>query len=204
MKVWLGGLAIAVAVLLYGPGSTRAGYLVYTTTDIESGQIGTQTFTNALVSYTTVADTNNITSTAISGGVIYQVPNTSATVTIAGIGTASLTAMTQTFDNQTHGGVAGLAFATTSSQAIILADINAALLTYNLNGPINVPGGVPLANPSIVIGTSLGNLVITGDTGPGTFSAAVPSVPEPSSFVLVGVFGAFAGIAGWLRRRRAA
>jgi hypothetical protein len=77
-------LAVVCVGALAGTG--RAGPITYTEQFTASGSLGTQSFTNAMVTITGTGDTANI----VSSGLNIFNPVT-ATVTIAGLGTATFT-----------------------------------------------------------------------------------------------------------------
>lgn len=207
--------------------AASAGPITYTITARATGTIGGSAFTNALVQVTASGDTANVVS-LLSGGYEYfvNVPSTT-TVTIAGIGTATVTGGSEPGVSPNPVGVFSFptpislapAFpvqpyvvigtldnppALSSFTAFGLAGSNA-LLGYDLRtsiGPIaGIPGGVDYAQ-GLFIHTTLGNLSFTeviAPTSEGTF-AATEEAPEPSSLLLtsIGLCGAVA--AGRVRR----
>jgi hypothetical protein len=71
--------------------SAHATPIEYEITGTASGQIGTTTFTNATVDFVGMGDTANVTSFVISGSTVFANPLTAFSVTIGGVGTATIT-----------------------------------------------------------------------------------------------------------------
>ena len=190
--------AVAAVALFGAPRQARADVIVYSISGTASGQIGASTFTNALV---TLSLTGNTTGVVTALGIF---ANTGvATISIAGIGTATITDPTAIYASPTPNPLGDLGtfpfvfFGTLDSPPSIddatgLGGIASnALLGYDLKsafGPLTTsPAGVgrPLG---VIAHTTLGNLTFAQDLAPtstGTFRAVIVASPEPSSVVLL-------------------
>jgi hypothetical protein len=139
------------------------------------------------------------TSTITGSGIFYDIGP--ATVTVAGIGTATFTDTMEVFSNQ------GNHFAGIEDAQPAMGDVldvfNTAFDTYALNTAIGQLSGKPEGSPGQSFPTSLGAFILTSSGNgdhPATFTAAtVGSVPEPATLGLL-----TAGIALFLIRRRVA
>jgi hypothetical protein len=124
------------------------------------------------------------------------------TITVAGIGTGTLTDTGYAFVAQ-----AGAASIAGIGDDTILDDIldtyNAGFAAYGLTTSIGPLSGGPGGNPSRVFPTTFGDFILSSNTNPddpSTFTA-VTGTPEPRTLVLL---GAGIGLLGLLRRRRQA
>jgi hypothetical protein len=217
-------VGLALAFVGFGAQQVNAAPITYEFTGVASGQIGGTSFTNALVTYTGTANTNDFVSEEVAPGIIfYGVPLGDLTVTIAGIGAATVTDPTRVVgipeavpddvdtddklppfplvllgrtDNPPDLGFTGMAG--TGSDALLGYDLRTSI------GPIGGVGGVgfidacstPFHDPCI--GTSMGLLSFTTNIeSEGTFSATVEAVPEPSTLLLMS-----GGLAAFVRRSR--
>ena len=79
---------VAVAILSF-VSNAHAGPITYDISGMASGEIGATTFTNASVELTGIGDTANVTS--LFSGTIFGNPFSRFTVTIGGVGTATVT-----------------------------------------------------------------------------------------------------------------
>ena len=178
----LAAVSFGVACLSAGP--IHAVPITYIDSGTGSGSIGDQSFTGSLVTVTFVGDTANVT----GGPTFFSNAIGTATVDIAGIGTATFTAPTiQAFVNQTFGpAFAGIG---DSAQGSILDTGNeAAFSTYDLTTAIGPILGVPFIRPDLSFATNLGlfNLQTMGDTTFTAITGAAPA-PEPNSVLLLGI-----------------
>ena len=186
-------------------GITRraeANFVTYTETVVATGSLGGTAFTNALVTFTQTADTNDILHTTSSS---YSLDALTSTVDVAGLGTASFT--NPTLIGVQHAGTgsfAGLVEGTAAVGGPIIFAVNdVAFDTYDLKTSIGPIVGTPVYAPFTGFKTSLGLFVINlpaNQTGGATFVANVALIPEPSSFVLSGI--AIVSGLGYARSRR--
>jgi hypothetical protein len=188
-------IALAVAVIGVAASSgapAGAALVTYTESVTASGSLGGSAFTDALVTITGTADTDDV----MDLGNVFIVP-TSTTVSIAGVGTATFTDTIVAVDNR----VTSLAgFGNMTANVFVMGTTDPAFLTYDLRSPIGPISG-PVGGVLGPSATTLGALAFTSTSGNSTFTA-VTAVPEPSSAVLMG-----AGVVGmlgygWRRRRR--
>ena len=187
-----------VAPMLAVASPAHAGSVTYTAQTNGTGTLGQTAFNNAQITITYTGNTDDIN----SAGQVFQISKGKATVTVAGIGTATFTdpmAVTDVqFQNQ--GGITDL-----SNQSDVLNVLNSAFGSYQLNTSIGPISGTALNESDISFPTSRGGLLIglTGENA--SFTAAVaagPIVPEPTTITLFGV--AFLGMAcrGWQSTRK--
>jgi PEP-CTERM motif-containing protein len=209
--------ALVVAILSLAT-NVHAAPITYEISGVASGTIGASTFTDALIELTGTGDTANVTS--LLGGEVFGNPFNSFTVTIGGVGTATITDPSEIWAVPTSGPF--------SVPAVVMGRIDSppaldsitglgvvasnALAGYEGNtgiGPITDAGGIgfpacsgPMEDPCVH--TTLGLLSFTENlsttpTGQATF---VATVPEPATLFLV-VSGAAALVGRWrLRTRR--
>lgn len=185
---------LTTLALLYGcigeAGRLQAEPITYVEQAVASGSLGSQSFSNALVTVTFTGDTANVTGGA--GNLSNAVGE--ATVTVAGIGTATFTdSSVGAFVNQSRN-AAGIA----DNNGSILDTFNSGFGSYNLSTPLGPLSGSPFIRPDLTFPTTLGGLRL-GDAGPSTFTAST-SIPEPSSLTIFSLLGV-AGF-GYLRWRR--
>jgi hypothetical protein len=186
---------LAFALLAFAAPTTalHAAPITYTETVTASGTLGSTPFANALVTLTQTADTANI----VQSGVVIGIPATTSTVTVAGIGAGTFTIPTATFvvPIASLGGLLAGPIDLTSFPIVAL--LNPAFATYDLQSSIGPLSGTAFINTGLPFATTAGGLVLTSTSSPATFQAVIP---EPSSLVLTGV-AALAGV-GFASRRR--
>jgi hypothetical protein len=194
-------IGMAVAALVLAAGTSQASIIVVTETAIGSGSLGGTNFTNQLITMTSTYDTSAVAMTSTG---FFRVANTSASVTVAGIGTGSFSGSTTTFDNQTFSPPAA-GIADVATNASILDTFNNAFASYDLKSAIGPITGPAFINSGQSFATSAGAFIITSVPGNVTYTAAPPTtVPEPSTFAQAGIFGVMGLTGVWLRRKRAA
>jgi hypothetical protein len=206
--------ALAMIAVLGWAAPTHAAAITYTISSTASGSLGATPFTNALVTVALTADTSGVTEPA--PGLFFNVGT--ATLTVAGLGTATLNdpdgyaavlfpqsifpdcPCFAIFDDGTHFPASGTA---------ILGLADAGLAGYDLQsaiGPLTGMGIEPATEPDgspVAFSTTAGNLLLTGGGDPATLAVTVPiaPVPEPASLSLFAV-GALGAIATRRRRQR--
>jgi hypothetical protein len=212
--------AIAVAAIASVTQVAAADPIVYTETGLASGLIGGTSFTNALVTITLTGDTSNIGPATLPLCASCLMNPGNSTVSIAGIGLATVTDKTAVLSTVTATSF-GADYPLLPYVVIGVFDLfpalddiigmgfqgNGALLGFDLKssiGPIaGSPGGIGY-DPCCVIHTSRGNLSFASNfasTGVGTFTATLAPVPEPETYVLM---MAGLGVVGLMARRRRA
>lgn len=171
-----------------------------------SGTLGATPFTDALVTFTQVTDTSLISALAACG---YPcAPDvTTNTVTIQGVGTATLTGGTYFFDNAIN--LFGIT--NESGSALLAAEDAPPFDTYNMLtafGPTTYSFWLGSDVPPFGLPTSDGPLTLSWNTDQQSTAQAClgggcssSSTPEPSSLGLA-LLGAIQLTAGLLRRRR--
>jgi len=102
--------AMVVAVFSFTLNA-HADPITYEISSVASGQIGSTTFTNAEVDLIGTGDTANVTSFVVSGVTIFANPFSNFTVTIGGIGTATITDLSEIWAIPTGLGVPGVVWA---------------------------------------------------------------------------------------------
>jgi hypothetical protein len=170
--LWI--VIFAALFVVFGAPAARADGIVVTETTMASGSLDGTAFTNALVTFTVIGSTTNVT-----GGVpIFHLPGT-ATVSVAGVGTDTFTNNVQAVVNQTSeaAGISDITF-----NEVILLTFNSGFSTYDLTtsiGPLLGPSEFNITPFPTVGGTF--NFAPAGDT---TFTAKV-ATPEPGSLLML-------------------
>jgi hypothetical protein len=194
----------AVIVAVLGLASlAQATPITYRFSGTASGMLGGSPFTNVQVVVTGVGDTANVV--PVLGGLAFGNPISTTTVTIAGLGSATVTDSTGIVSIPTpisiDTGFPVLPYTVIGTEdnppdpesltGLGVSGSNA-LLGYDLQtdiGPITgVPAGVGFPT-SLFVHTTRGNLSFAANFSPtseGTFSATVTPVPEPMSMLLLG------------------
>jgi hypothetical protein len=195
----------ALIVALVGIATViNASPIVYMESGFASGAIGGSAFTNALVQVTASGDTANVVTLTFGTITFYANLSSLTRVTIAGIGTATVTDASAVYSfpaaidiDPSHSFpvlpyvVIGTLDSPPSLDSFTGVGVQGdnALLGYDLKtaiGPITgIPGGI--GHSTDFINTSLGHLSFTANISPtaqGTFTATL--VPEPMSLLLLG------------------
>jgi hypothetical protein len=194
-----------VVALLGFAAVVEADPITYVQSGVASGMIGGSAFADALVQVTVNGDTSNVVSDVdvVEGYAFFANVSSATTVTIPGVGTATVTDPTVIVSIPTpvviDNGFPELPYViigtidnpATLGELTGLGGIGSnALLGYDLQtsiGPITaIPGGV-FYPTGLFVHTTLGNLSFTANISPtdeGTFAATV--VPEPMSLLLLG------------------
>ena len=213
---------VAIALVSFAPRASAAP-ITYEISGVASGTIGGKTFTNALVVFTGHGDTAGVISDTFMGNTFYAAAFMTASVNIAGIGTATLLdpseilGIPQTIIDPELPPFPLVLFGRTDnppdldSLTGMAATASNLLAGYDLKtaiGPITSLGGVgfidncgtpghdPCLSTSMGLLSFTGNILETGD-GTGTFRATLDPVPEPASILLMS-----GGLGALVRRAR--
>jgi hypothetical protein len=176
--------------------AASAGPITFTETQTGIGSLGGKAFNDVLVTIVLTTDTSTITG---GSGVFFDIGP--ATVTVAGLGTATFTDTMQAVVSQGCP-CAGISDETTDRS--VMFDTNSAFSTYDLSTAIGPLLGESSGNSGLGFSTSMGAFILSSSLNneghPATFTATtVGSVPEPGTLGLLA-----AGIALFLIRRRVA
>ena len=179
MKILTPGVNVRISVcllLLWGSVSRSFGVgITFTHSGIGSGSIGGVPFANASFSITELADTSN--RLPFAGG--FSIDDTSATISISGLGLFHFTTPTRTFVNNNLG-LVGFSRATIFGTDLFngpTAGVFASWDMLSAIGPITGPGALLAWSFSPVV-TDGGTLIFNNSTPNATFQATV--IPEPS------------------------
>jgi len=169
---------LALGTLLCGVLQGRAETINYTVQGTATGTLGAVGFTNAPVTVTFIGDTSKVTQNFPH---FWSVVGT-ATVTIGGIGTATITEPMDAFCNQDFP-AAGIGKAPGSSadqyQSSLLDIIDPTLTSWDLRsatGPIN---NRTYYTPGVSYATNLGALIFNNVSDTSTFTATIVPPPPP-------------------------
>jgi len=200
----VGVLGVLVTSLLVVVPSAFAASITYTFTGTGSGHIGVSVFTNAAYTIQVTGDTAQVTPLGDPTNQGSVVPSLTALITVAGIGTATVTEPTQWFVSNTYVG-------TGFSRGSDLLDVEHPLFaTWDLKTPIG-----PLADlePFAIgqftdLSTSLGLMTLSSSsnvtfeaTGGEARAELVPTLSE-TGFLVLALALALLGVA-LLRQRPA-
>ncbi len=163
---------LALLVAAYA-GSASATPITYVFTGTASGTVSESSFSGALLTVTATGDTNDVTFDSVNG--IYKDSKLSTTITIAGIGTMTVTPgagnSDYVFDNQPSSkigyGVTGI-----TNCCDIIQFVNTAYQTYALKtaiGPLPFDQDLSIAD-WVNVPTSMGPLTLSSYTN-NTFAA---------------------------------
>ena len=183
----VGALGVLVGSLLVFVPSVFAASITYTITGTGSGQVGASTFTNAAYTIQVTADTAQVVPLGTPGNLGFEVPSLTALITVAGIGTVTVTEPTRMFVSNTHVG-AGF------SRILDLLDVEHPLFaTWDLKTPIGPLADLePFAIAQFTdLSTSLGLMTLSSSsnvtfeaTGGEAQAVLVPTLSETGFLVL--------------------
>lgn len=191
-------IVIALVLLACGlaPLTATADPITYSEIFMASGTVNGNPF-NAQVTFSFSTDTTLVFGNCDGIGGIFCTPNSTASVSIAGVGNGTFTDPFYVFDNQ---GVSVAGF-TDANIEDVLDLANTAFATYDLKsgiGPLNT--SYFFTDTGQPYGSSLGTIVFDSVSGTPVFEATVGgTTPEPGSLVLFG--SGIAGFALVLRRK---
>jgi hypothetical protein len=175
-----------------------AGPITFTEQATHSGSLGGVNFANSLITIVLNGDTSTVFMS--SAGVFIDFGT--ATVTVAGIGTATFTDEMEAFSDE-NSGAAGIADHNNSVQTdtITMFTDNSAFTGYFLEAPIGPLTGLG-GFTGISFPTTSGAFVEANVGGNSTFSASAASTaPEPASHVLLAIGFACIFAVHWFARK---
>lgn len=183
-------LAAGAGALSLAAGAANATPITVTGSVIGTGSLGGDVFTDALVTFKALTDTDDVIGA-------FQINNIPLDVTVAGLGSAAFT-----------DSMAVVANPNPLAQDIGFGDFSNGFALLFVGG---FPGGYDLKSNYTLTGNSIFNVGKTyGTTGgdfsfrstaeTATFTATLGAVPEPAAWALM--LAGFAGVGVALRRRR--
>jgi hypothetical protein len=219
---------LAATMLVTAAGTSRradADVMKFTETGTASGSLGSIAFTDAPITFTQTADTDGIAVGGLNGlNYMSEVANTTATVAIAGIGTAALTSPTVTFVNRGSDfvgvGTPGKYKSPGSGYPLFTVG-NYELRNFDLQSEFKATYGyIAMANYASKMATDRGLLTLdsvsqdggfaasiisgsptSGSSTPGSSTPPPPPVPEPAAS-LIAVMSCLGAAVLAKRRRR--
>ena len=201
-------VAAATVALIGSAAPLQASPITYSISGVGSGLFDGATFTNDLVTFTLTGDTDNITT--LAPGVIMN-PGTSMTADVEGLGQDDITgpsfaAFTPDFFDSGAGVAVLVAQEGADVGPLAILSTDPAFLAYTLSaatsfGPITGVGAGSTPDGSAVFDTSRGSFQWSSVPTTSTFTAR--TVPEPSSFAMLGLGVATLFGLGFARRQRA-
>ena len=173
-------------------GTVNAASLSFVESTSASGSLDGASFTNALVTFSGMGSTNDITT--VSPG-IYAIVGIPVTVSVAGVGSDTFTDALELVSNQPSNDI-GIGDYTVD-QAILFGSVSNAGYDLSISfGPVSGPA---IINSGESFGTTAGSFDLTS-AGTTTYQATVSPAPEPSSWALMLI--GFATVGSAIRSRR--
>ena len=189
--------ALSVIACLISAGSAGAATLVFTESATATGYLDGQDFTDALVTFSGSADTDNVFS---AGNGVYTLALSNLTVSVDGLGTDTFSDQIELVANQ---GLPGVGLGDTNSDQAVLFD-TAPIANYDLSTSFAPATGAALLNPGSLFNTStLGGTLELTRASAVTYQSVLglgAQTPEPATWIMM-LLG-MAGLGGALRGRR--
>ena len=177
---------LTASLLAFAPAAFAAS-ITYTITGTGSGHVGASVFTDAAYTIQVTADTAQVTPLGSPTNVGFEVPSLTALITVAGIGTATVTESTRMFVSNTYTGTGFARF-------LDLLDVEHPLFaTWDLKTPIGPLADLePFAIAQFTdLSTSLGLMTLSSSsnvtfeaTGGEAQAVLVPTLSETGFLVL--------------------
>ena len=185
------GVVLCALIWLAGGGNAVAVPITYTFSGTGSGSLGGQSFVNSAFTFTSTADTSRVSTGSVFGNIFVRVVNSSASVFVAGLGTADFVGVSLTTINQTGGSASLSAPLTTGSPYALLQTDNSVFHTYDLKTSLGPISTTLIAFDRGNYATSLGNFSLTAVSSAVVFQAAIQAVPDATSTLeLLGISAA--------------
>jgi hypothetical protein len=183
-------VGFAALALLMGASFSSAATITFTESAIANGSLGSNSFTDALITLTATGNTSDVTESP-TGFFRLDVPEIS--IDIAGLGNATYTGG-QVFSCEDNSCLstppypdAAAGFSPLPIGHDILDTIDEGFNTYNLATSIGPIASSSLINPSFPFATNRGAFEIAS-AGEATFTASVgTATPEPATAALLGI-----------------
>jgi hypothetical protein len=194
-------LAAIISVLCVT--NAKAIPITYTETATISGSLNGVSFANKLLTLTGTGDTAAVAPASSPGFNGFTNPVT-ATFSVAGTGSGSLTGSYHVFDNH----IAGSAGISNATNFLLFIFGPAAFDSYDLSTSIGPFTDDAMWNPGVSFPSTAGALIINFVIGEeGTFTAATGTVaqvvPLPAALPLFATGLGALGLLGWRRKRKA-
>src|SRR5262249_39941332 len=198
----LRSLSVALFISVLFVANAKAIPITYTETATISGSLNGVSFVNKLLTLTGTGDTAAVAPVPPSPGFSGFTNPVTATFSVAGTGSGSLTGSYHAFANN----IAGSAGISNATNFLLFIFGPAAFDSYDLKTSIGPFTDDAEWNPGVSFPSTAGALIIqTVSDEEGTFAAAVGGVvPLPGALPLFVTGLAMLGLLGWGRKRKVA